>query len=93
MDGMNFGHKGDVIPSQMFTESLFHERGVKAIMSAHVERVEPGVAHYEQVDGTKGEQPFDFAMLLPPFRGVDMAGVRRSRHRRHRRRCSPPAAS
>ena len=72
MDGMNFGHKGDVIPSQMFTESLFQERGVKAIMSAHVERVEPGVAHYEQVDGTKGEQPFDFAMLLPPFRGVDL---------------------
>jgi sulfide:quinone oxidoreductase len=72
MDGMNFGHKGDVVPSQMFTESLFQERGVKAIMSAHVEKVEPGVAFYEQVDGTKGEQPFDFAMLLPPFRGADL---------------------
>ncbi len=72
MDGMNFGHKGAVIPSQMFTESLFQERGVKAIMSAHVEKVEPGVVHYEQVDGTKGEQPFDFAMLLPPFRGADL---------------------
>lgn len=72
MDGMNFGHKGDVIPSQSFTESLFRERGVKAILSAAVEKVDPGVAHYELVDGTKGEQPFDFAMLLPPFRGVDM---------------------
>lgn len=72
MDGMNFGHKGAVIPSQDFTESLFHERGVKAIMSAAVQRVEPGVVHYEQVDGTVGEQSFDFAMLLPPFRGVDM---------------------
>ncbi len=73
MDGMNFGHKGQVIPSSDFTESVFQERGVKAIMSAHVERVEPGVAHYEQVDGTKGEQAFDFAMLLPPFRGADLA--------------------
>jgi sulfide:quinone oxidoreductase len=45
---------------------------VKAIMSAAVQRIEPGVVHYEQVDGTVGEQPFDFAMLLPPFRGVDM---------------------
>jgi sulfide:quinone oxidoreductase len=72
MDGMNFGHKGDVIPSQMFTESIFQERGVKAIMSAHVEKVEPGLAFYEQVDGTKGEQLFDFAMLLPPFRGADL---------------------
>ena len=72
MDGMNFGHKDQIIPSQTFTESLFQERGVKAIMSAHIEKVEPGVAHYEQIDGTKSEQAFDFAMLLPPFRGVDM---------------------
>lgn len=72
MDGMNFGTKDGVVPSKMFTESLFEERGVKAILSAHVERVEPGVAHYELVDGTKGSQPFDFAMLLPPFRGVDL---------------------
>lgn len=72
MDGMNFGTKDGVVPSQMFTESLFQERGVKAILSAAVERVEPGVVHYELVDGTKGEQPFDFAMLLPPFRGVDL---------------------
>lgn len=72
MDGMNFGTKDGVVPSQMFTESLFQERGVKAILSAAVERVEPGIAHYELVDGTKGEQKFDFAMLLPPFRGVDL---------------------
>ncbi len=72
MDGMNFGSKDGIVPSKMFTESLFQERGVKAILSAHVERVEPGVVHYELLDGTKGEQPFDFAMLLPPFRGVDL---------------------
>lgn len=72
MDGMNFGTKDGVVPSQMFTESLFQERGVKAILGAHVESVEPGVAHYELLDGTKGEQAFDFAMLLPPFRGVDL---------------------
>ena len=72
MDGMNFGTKNGLVPSKMFTESLFQERGVKAILSAHVERVEPGVVHYELIDGTKASQPFDFAMLLPPFRGVDL---------------------
>ena len=72
MDGMNFGTKSGVMPSQTFTESLFQERGVKAILAAHVERVEPGVVHYELLDGTKGEQRFDFAMLLPPFRGADL---------------------
>ena len=54
MDGMNFGHQGSITTSEDFTSSLFRERGVKAIMSAHVERVEPGVVHYEQVDGSKG---------------------------------------
>ena len=77
MDGMNFGHKGQVIPSQMFTESIFRERGVKAIMSAAVERVDEGTVAYELVDGTKGEQSFDFAMLLPPFRGVDLTAFDR----------------
>jgi len=73
MDGMNFGVDGHVVTSKDFTESLFRERGVKAIMSAAVEKVDPGVVHFEQVDGTKGEQQFDFAMLLPPFRGADLA--------------------
>lgn len=72
MGGMNFGYQGGVVPSRNFTESLFHERGVKAIMSAAVTRVDPGVVHFEQVDGTTGSQDFDFAMLLPPFRGADM---------------------
>ncbi len=72
MDGMNFGTAQGIVPSQMFTESLFQERGVKAIMSAHVESVDPGVVHYELLDGTKDSQPFDFAMLLPPFRGADL---------------------
>lgn len=72
MDGMNFGTKQGILPSRMFAESLFHERGVKAIIGAHVERVDPGVVRYELLDGTKGEQEFDFAMLLPPFRGADL---------------------
>lgn len=72
MDGMNFGHKGQVMTSEAFTESFFEERGVKAIIGAHIEEVMPGKVRYEMLDGTKGEQDFDFAMLLPPFRGADM---------------------
>ena len=34
-------HQGRRVPSQMFTESLFKERGVKAIMAAAVERWNP----------------------------------------------------
>jgi sulfide:quinone oxidoreductase len=45
---------------------------MRAILGAHVERVEEGVVHYEQLDGTRHTLEFDFAMLLPPFRGADL---------------------
>ena len=70
--GMTFTQHGFETTSKTWTESLFRERGVRAILSAHVERVEPGVVQYEQVDGTRGSLEFDFAMLLPPFRGADL---------------------
>lgn len=70
--GMSFAQQGFVTSSKMWTESLFRERAVRAILRAHVERVDPGVIHYEQLDGEKGSLAFDFAMLLPPFRGADL---------------------
>jgi sulfide:quinone oxidoreductase len=70
--GMNFDQQGFISSSQMWTESLFRERGVKAILRAHVERVEDGKVSYETLDGTKSTLEFDFAMLLPPFRGADL---------------------
>jgi sulfide:quinone oxidoreductase len=70
--GMAFQQQGFVSSSQTWTESLFRERGVKAILRAHVERVEPGKVHYETLDGAHEVLAFDFAMLLPPFRGADL---------------------
>jgi len=70
--GMTFTQQGFQTTSKLWTESLFRERGVRAILQAHVERVEPGLIHYEQLDGTRNTLAFDFAMLLPPFRGADM---------------------
>jgi sulfide:quinone oxidoreductase len=70
--GMAFAKNGFVTSSKIWTESLFRERNVRAILRAHVERVEEGVIHYEQLDGSKGTLAFDFAMLLPPFRGADL---------------------
>ena len=75
--GMIFTQRGYQTTSKIWTESLFRERGVKAITGAAVTSVEPGVAHYEQMDGVQREQPFDFAMLLPPFRGQDLKALDR----------------
>jgi len=69
--GMTFTQSGFETTSKIWTESLFRERGVHAILQAHVEKIEPGLIHYEQLDGVKRTLSFDFAMLLPPFRGVD----------------------
>ncbi len=70
--GMTFTQQGFETTSKLWTESLFRERGVRAITQAHVEKIEPGIIHYEQLDGTRSTIAFDFAMLLPPFRGADM---------------------
>ncbi|OBK64279.1 sulfide:quinone reductase [Mycobacterium colombiense] len=73
VDGMQFVDQGFLQSSQMWTESLFRERGVKAITQAAVQEVMDGKLRYEQLDGTEHDLDFDFAMLLPPFRGASLA--------------------
>jgi sulfide:quinone oxidoreductase len=75
--GLTFTERGFTTSSRTWTESLFRERDVKAIVRAHVQKVEPGVIHYEQLDGSEHELPFDFAMLLPPFRGAELTAYDR----------------
>ena len=75
--GMTFEQQGFVTTSALWTASIFRERAVNAILGAHVQSVEPGVIHYELLDGTTHELAFDFAMLLPPFRGQEMAAYDR----------------
>jgi sulfide:quinone oxidoreductase len=76
--GMVFSQRGFQTTSKLWTESLFRERNIKAILGAHVEKVEAGAIHYELVDGTKDVLNFDFAMLLPPFRGVDLKALNKN---------------
>lgn len=78
VDGMTFEDQGFETSSELWTASLFRERGVEPILGAHVERVEAGVVHYETLDGAHHSLCFDFAMLLPPFGGVPLAAFDRS---------------
>ena len=70
--GLSFEQGGYVTSSRLWTESLFAERGVRAVLRAHVQRVEDGKLYYETLDGAESSLAFDFAMLLPPFRGADL---------------------
>ncbi len=70
--GLIFTQQGFQTTSALWTGSLFRERGVEAILGAHCSKVEPGKVTYEQLDGSVHELTFDFAMLLPPFKGADL---------------------
>jgi len=72
MGGMHIRHGGFITPSSMFTESIFAERGIQWITQAHVTKVDTDRVYYETLEGELLEQPFDFAMLLPPFSGVGL---------------------
>jgi sulfide:quinone oxidoreductase len=63
---------GYAVSSKIFAESLFTERGVDWIIGAHVNKVEAGKVSYELLDGSMGEEEFDFSMLIPPFAGVGL---------------------
>ncbi|RLA67229.1 MAG: NAD(P)/FAD-dependent oxidoreductase [Epsilonproteobacteria bacterium] len=71
MGGMHLGIVGYVMNSKLLGESLFAERGITWLLSAHVSKVEEKKVHYELIDGTMGEEEFDFAMLIPTFGGAD----------------------
>jgi sulfide:quinone oxidoreductase len=70
--GLHMKRGGYAASSRLFAESLYSERGVKWTIGAAVTKVEPGKAHYEQLDGSTGEIEFDFSMLIPPFSGVGL---------------------
>lgn len=72
MGGIHFNMGGYATSSKVFSESLYSERGLDWIIGAHVNKVEAGKAHYELLDGSMGEEEFDFAMLIPPFAGVGL---------------------
>jgi sulfide:quinone oxidoreductase len=72
MGGLHMKVGGYVVSSKIFAESLFAERGVEYITGAHVTKVEKGKVSYELLDGSMGEETFDFSMLIPPFAGVGL---------------------
>ena len=78
MGGLHMKVGGYAVSSKLFAESLFAERNVEWIIGAHVNKVEKGKAHYELLDGSYGEEDFDFSMLIPPFAGVGLKAINKA---------------
>jgi sulfide:quinone oxidoreductase len=75
--GLHLMRGGYRVHSKTFAESLYAERGIEWITGAHVQKVEPGLVHYENLEGEDHALAFDFAMLLPPFAGAGMKAFAR----------------
>jgi sulfide:quinone oxidoreductase len=69
VDGIILNMRGDLTPSSIMAESLYNEKEIEWITGAHVKEVEKNKVIYELLNGEEGILDFDFAMLLPPFKG------------------------
>ncbi len=69
MDGMLMTYGNQTMKSSEMVEMVFADRGIKWILGAGVNKIEEGIAHYENLDGEYLSETFDFAMLIPSFSG------------------------
>jgi sulfide:quinone oxidoreductase len=69
MDGMLLSVGGKPTLSNELVEMVFLDRGIKWILGAGVNKIEDGIAHYEDLEGEYKTETFDFAMLIPAFSG------------------------
>ncbi|MGH1467739.1 MAG: NAD(P)/FAD-dependent oxidoreductase [Bdellovibrionales bacterium] len=78
MGGAHFKRGGYFIHSKTFAESLYSERGIRWIKRAHVQKLEEGRAYFETLNGEESFVDFDFAMLLPPFKGQNFTAFNKA---------------
>ncbi len=72
MGGAYIKRGGYITSTKVFAESFLIEHGIKWIKRCGVNKVDPGVAHYETLDGEMKSVEFDFAMLIPGFAGAGL---------------------
>lgn len=69
MDGMLMSYGSMTMKSSEMIEMIFEDRGIKWILGSAVNKIEDGIAHYENLDGEMKSETYDFAMLIPSFSG------------------------
>ena len=69
MDGILLTYGDKIMKSSEMVEMVFEDRGIKWILGAGINKIEDGLAHYENLEGEYKTEKFDFAMLIPAFSG------------------------
>ena len=75
VDGIEALKGGMLVRGASLVRMVLDESNIQAIAGVGVTRVEPGKIFYERVGDEPGSIEFDFAMLLPQFRGIPMRYV------------------
>jgi len=69
MDGMLLSYGSMTMKSHEMIEMVFEDRGIKWILGSAVNKIEDGIAHYENLEDEYKTETYDFAMLIPAFSG------------------------
>jgi sulfide:quinone oxidoreductase len=69
MDGMLLSYGSMTMKSHEMVEMIFEDRDIKWILGSGVNKIEDGLAHYENLEGETKKETYDFAMLIPSFSG------------------------
>lgn len=73
VDGIEAKKRGALVTGAGLVRMLLDEAGVKTMLDAGVTKVEPGTISYVQAGVEPGTLEYDFAMLIPQFRGIPIA--------------------
>lgn len=73
VDGIEAKKRGAIVTGAGLVRMLLDEAGVKTILDAGVTRVEQGAISYVQAGVDPVTLAYDFAMLIPQFRGIPLA--------------------
>lgn len=69
VNGVQVKRYGHVLRSEEFIRSIFNDAGIRYQVQTGVTKVAPGKIYWQNYEGVEGETEFDFAMLIPQFKG------------------------
>lgn len=72
VDGIEAKKHGALVTGAALLRMLMDEAGIKPMLAAGVTGVADGTIAYDQVGEEPGELAYDFAMLIPQFRGIPL---------------------
>lgn len=78
-----------LVSSEELVTGLFEGNGIQWQVGSHVYEIREKTIHYETLEGNKKELAYDFAMLLPPFKGQKISYIDRQGQDITDRVCNP----